>query len=269
MKIFLISSDIPFERHNVKGVTAIHVVTSELLHALLEQGHDIVLQIVFNTFRTTTSLNENEQRALDQLRLHGIKILPPIHSVDYLPPAKPIAIRGRLGRLLYGLRANLKTFYPAVNYAPQMGKRIRESGAEVILSIWCPEAVAVTYGEHDAPHIAFHGDIDFMIARARISDAELFGSSPRLRTSPTYRLRQLQHQRAHLEMMRDVNVIANVTAYNADYYRSHGHPCAVYIRNLWTDSGPEHAQRVIENAQQRARESTAPIKMRLSKSLGT
>ena len=45
--------------------------------------------------------------------------------------------------------------------------------------------------------------------------------------------------RAHLQLMKSVDVVASVTACNADFYSRQGHPRSVYVRNTWSDFGTD------------------------------
>ena len=46
-------------------------------------------------------------------------------------------------------------------------------------------------------------------------------------------------KRAHLNIMQGLDVIANVTACNADYYTKEGHKHSVYVGNVWYDPNAE------------------------------
>lgn len=248
MRVFLVGSDIPFRRHGQPGVTAVHIVLSELLRAMHRSGHEMVFQAVFNLHRLTSSLTPAEQEELHHLEALGIEVLPPLHSADYRgAPGARAGLRKafRLLRWPWGL-ARIEDFYPATAARAILQERVRKSLADVILAVWSPEGLAATQGLQGLPRISYQGDVDFRPAEARFRDRGLFG--PGDETRPLGRLPvNLERLRqrlwlsgfkgAHWRLMRDVDVIANVTASNADYYRRRGHTRSIYLRNTWSDQG--------------------------------
>jgi glycosyltransferase involved in cell wall biosynthesis len=98
------------------------------------------------------------------------------------------------------------------------------------------------------PRIAYQGDVDFRPAEARLRDSGLFGpgDGTERRGPLSARLERVRQRLwlrgfkgAHWRLMRDANVIANVTASNADYYRRRGHPRSIYVQNTWSDDGAD------------------------------
>ena len=84
--------------------------------------------------------------------------------------------------------------------------------------------------------MAYQGDVDFMPGQARLLDPVLFP-----RTTVDWLLETLrlaQFKKAHLRLMDQRGVIANVAACNAEFYQNHGHCHSVYVRNTWKDPGP-------------------------------
>ncbi len=249
--IFLIASDVPHRDHTEPGVTAVHVVVHELLRALLVRGHRIVLQLVFNVYRTRPDLTPSERRELDALRADGVTVLPPVYPAEYRP-ATGAARRSRLARaarLLIG-RVRTEDFYPSLRLRPVMEARVLASGADAVLTVWSPEGVAATAGLRGVPRVAFHGDVDFEPAAARVRDRALFYGTPggrglrRRLAAPARAARDAfwlaEFRRAHLRLMDGVDVIANVAACNAERYRRR-HPRSIYVRNTWRDARADGA----------------------------
>jgi len=229
-------------------VTAVNIVLGELLKELSRLGHQIVLQLLFNPFRSAPSLSSSEEKELLHLKEVGMEVLPAIYKEEYLPPVEsaiPLQELSKVVKYLFGV-AEIKDFYPAARLRGVMCDRVRSCKVDAILTIWSPEGVAATHGCEGVPRIAFHGDIDFIPGMMRAKDPWLF-SDPNQKPSLVRRelggllrrLRLAKVQQGHLRLMREVDVIANVTALNADFYTKYGHRGSVYIRNIWSDMGVE------------------------------
>jgi len=244
MKIFAIGSAVPYRPHNQADVTAVNIVLYELLRSLRHLGHEIVLQMLFNQYRSTTSLSPAEENELLHLRELGIRVLPPIYPEQYLIPVGPVSRLRRLGSLISRLFvwARIEDFYPAINCRHIISERVRSSKVDALLTIWSPEGVAATHELHEIPRIAYQGDIDFAPVEVRVRDHALFSGTWSIRQELMMLLRRLeliQFKRVHLRLMRNVPIIASVTASNADFYRRHGHPRSIYHQNTWSDPGAE------------------------------
>ncbi len=228
------------------GVTAVNIVLYELLAGLLACGAKLSLQIIFNKWRTVNALSEEEIEELRNLETLGVRILPTMYPQDYLrtqPSGGVAAKAAKLSRFLAG-RVRVRDVYPVTRVQDEMAARLRQFGPEAILTIWSPEGVAATYGFHEVPRVAYHGDIEFGPAMARMADPELFRTESQADPESVWkrsvrRLRDrlwLAHfEQAHVRLMGDLDVIANVTATNIQYYRDHGHPRSIYVRNTWSD----------------------------------
>lgn len=244
MRVFAVAPAIPYAAHGMPGVTAVNVVVHDLLQALVEQGHDVLFQLLGNVHRAPT-LTPVEETALEGLRAGGIRSLPPLLKETYLQPRSHSAVGwgARAVRLAAG-RPDLAAAYPAVRLSSIVRERVSVSGADVVLTIWSPEGVAATHGL-DVPRVAFHGDIDFEPGEARYRDAWLFGVDARTAwwrsRGPVARslalardrLWQAEFRRSHYVLMDDVDSIANVSALNARHYADRGHRRSYYARNLW------------------------------------
>ncbi len=227
------------------GITAVNIVLGELLNELSRLGHQIVLQLLFNPFRSAPSLSSSEEKELLHLKEVGMEVLPAIYKEEYLVPVKsviPLQEFSKVVRYLFR-GAAIEDFYPAARLRGMMRDRVRSGKADAILTVWCPEGLAATQGGEGVPRIAFHGDIDFIPGMMRAKDPGLFSDPSSQKPSLVRkelgallrRLRLARVEQAHLRLMREVDVIANVTASNADFYTKHGHRGSVYVRNLWSD----------------------------------
>lgn len=253
MKIFLIGSAIPCRRSGKEGVTAVNIILYELLRGLASLKHKIILQLIFNTFRKTDSLSTQETEELEHLKGEGVAVLPEIYLTRYQAPTLPGFIFQKLSKvtkLLLG-QVRIEDYYPSANLRKMVEERIRSMQADAVLSIWSPEGVAATYGYYQLPKIAYQGDVDFVPTSVRLEDRTLFSDSkPPLKEGGINQVYQkvieklwdwrrcldlIGFRRAHLALMDDVDIIANVTASNAEFYRNHGHRRSIYVGNTWSD----------------------------------
>ncbi len=247
------------------GVTAVNIVLCELLKGLTRLGHQIFLQVLFNPFRSAALMSSAEEGELLHLREAGVEVLPAIYREEYLSSAKSAIRLGKIIKNLFG-ETQLEEFYPSIRVREVVCGRVRSCNVNAILTIWCPEGVAATQGCEEVPRIAYHGDIDFIPGMMRATDPWLF-SGPSSQ-KPNFIHRQLgglltrfsftKFKKAHLRLMEKVDVIANVTASNADFYTKHGHHGSVYVRNTWSDPGVEDLPDFEKN---RATRRNRPIKI--------
>src|SRR5258708_24288653 len=140
MKLFLLAADIPFPRHDVKGVTAINIVLHELISNLRDLGNQIVLQVIFNENRSAPDLSSVEEQALNDLRQAGIHVLAPIFPLAYHKPKSP-APRGRLDRLKNVLMAELIDYYPSTTLPDGLCGTIQSVQARPGGTLWVPASV--------------------------------------------------------------------------------------------------------------------------------
>ena len=104
---------------------------------------------------------------------------------------------------------------------------------DVILTIHCPEALKFTEN-WGVPRLAYHGDIAPINRKTYFDNFELFnGKKPTLRNKIGQWLETKRFEKEDWETMKKVNVIANVTACNADYYTKKGHRNSIYAGNTW------------------------------------
>lgn len=239
----MVASGVPARRADRPETSAVNVVVSEMTRALRELGHGVTLQLIFNVHRSTERLTAADHADLDDHEALGIRVLPPLFPSAFIDARVP-SFGARLRRLLRLAihRPELEAVYPAVRLRAAVKERIGAAGADVALTIWSPEGVAACQ-DGGVPLVAYHGDIDFEPGLCRYRDRELFGASERGPSLGRWwrglrdRVWLDEFRAAHLRMMRDVSLIANVTASNADFYRTQGHTASIYARNLWR--GPD------------------------------
>ncbi len=248
MKIFVLTSDIPCRAHGREHVTALHIVTREIIGEL-EKSHQITLQVILPLSRKATTLSAAEQEEISDLSRCGITVLPLVFP-DLYRPSQEVK-NFRIFSLLLSARTCLEYFYPASRLQNLIRSRIRQANADVVFPLWSVDGCAATDG-CGVPRMVYQGDIDFEPRLCRLFDRDLFlsGSSRggllhRWLTFVDQRLRLWLFKHTHIRLMRRVDSIANVTACNAEYYASKGHPRSFYIGNTWSDPGHENLVRAL------------------------
>jgi len=244
VNIFLLASDVPYRSHKEESVTAVNIFLCELLNTLRALGHSVVLQMIFNVHRISTTLSASEVEEIQVLESQGVRVLAPIYKEAYLSPGGWRHRLATLGKILFG-GTPVKAFYPAVTVGPQVAEQIRATHPDVILSVISPEGVGATYGVHDCPKVSWQGSIDFFPVEARIRERRLFAaprSSRGLRAASRWLLRELHqylwligYRRAHVRLMKDMDVIACNGATMVEFYRRHGHRGTFYLGTGWID----------------------------------
>jgi len=243
MKLFCIVSVIPFPASTERSTSAVNVVLYGLLSALQAHGHEIILQCVFNTYRQEkeNELRPSEMAQQKKLEASGFKILPLLFPRDYQNSTHTPA--SKLKRFIKNLllQRSIADFYPSLSLRSTLDDRIKTEVPQAILTFWSPEGVAATHGITSIPRLAYHGDADDLVRRARFKDAYLF-DSPSLKKWPLVTklnrfLELVNFRKAHLELMRKVTLVANVTASNSEHYSREGLQNSIYVRNTWPDSG--------------------------------
>jgi len=175
MNLLVLASDVPHRRHGLGGVTAVNIVLYELLTGLLSCGAKLSLQIIFNKWRTVNALSPEETEELKNLESLGVRVLPAIYPHDYLNGRQvPGMVErvGKLARFLSGM-VRVSDVYPVTRVRDEMAARLPQISPDAILTIWSPEGVAATYGLKGVTKVAYHGDIEFGPAEARMSNCVL------------------------------------------------------------------------------------------------
>jgi len=241
MKIFVLTSVFPFRGHGEPGVTATHIVTGALIRELQSLGHTIVLQCIWDQSRKNDGLSAIEEVERAWLSDCGITVLPQL-SVGPFMNRKPQHLRTI--RLLFQPQRAIEHFYPGMLLSPTVRKRINEHHPDSILPLWSPQGVAASHSIESIPRVVFQGDIDMLPMESRhIIDPLLFFGRRRLNFFTPFAL--VDHQlrlhvfrRAHIALMRQVDVIANITEMSRIFYEECGHKHSKYVRTTWIDPGP-------------------------------
>lgn len=222
MKIFLIAGDLPSSSHTMRAANR---VLDALIGEMCDRGLDITLQVI-----SASDLSEAERRVADHGRLN---VLPPLEKKDYFRAAAGANLL-RLSSRLYSRLANpIEFFYHATRLRPVVDQRIQACNADVVLLFWNAEGLAATYGNHRVPKIAYYGVPDHMASLARFEDRELFGVHMSAAKAAMERRNLKAWEQAHIELMKDCDVVTNLCAEHAEYYTQSGHPRSLYIPNIW------------------------------------
>lgn len=257
MKVFALTSAVPYRAHGEPGVTAVNIVCYALVRELA-RAHEVTLQVILPPSRKVLILSESERRALEVLKSEGVRVAEPVFPAQYVPAAT--ATHFRTLQLLVSPSERLAHFYPASRASGLIHARLREGRIDAVLPLWSVEGAAAVSGS-GVPAVVYHGDIDYEPHLHQFRDRALFqGAHARmgLLTSIDRRLRLAMFKRAHVALMRDFPVIANVTASNCGFYSRVGCLRSIYAGNTWVDPGRELAENAIAHA--RADES-GPIKI--------
>jgi hypothetical protein len=106
-------------------------------------------------------------------------------------------------------------------------------GPDVILTLYSMSGIKNNV-DTGIPIVAYHGDIPPVNLKAYFKNFELFtGKKPTLRNKIGQWLEVRRLKKDHWNLMKKVDVIANVTFCNADYYTQLGHKRSIYIGNTW------------------------------------
>jgi hypothetical protein len=228
MRIFFVASNLPQAGHSVRSPT---VVVRESLNALVELGHDVVLQPLLPHEREA-ELSADEERAIEWAAARGIEILPALKAPGQPWPSRKDVVR-------QALSSDPQLFFPACALRDETAARVAASDAELVLHLWSSPALAAC-SSVDRPVFAYYGNPDHRAMSARLKYPELF-DVPLETTKNRIRFELLkrgnEHQkRANIELMRAATWSANVCATDAEFFADHGHPNAFYIQNMWAPS---------------------------------
>ena len=229
MKIFVLLSNAPHA-----GGEAIEVVGHEVVEKAQQLGHSVCLQVIFRDPRGSAAAQQAEQ-TLREVRLPGVVVCPMLYVEDVADLSSKRGLVSRLGRLFTSL--TLRRLFPASGLGSMVERRVREAGADAILSIWSWEALAATYHISGVPKFVYYGNPDHLPMQARLRHPDLFGlpmASMKDRLWLWFeRVRNERRKRLNISMMNACEVTANNSRLDADFYRVHGHPHSIYLQNMW------------------------------------
>lgn len=234
VRLTIAAASIPHAQHDQPETSAVDVVLYELVRELRRRGHGITLQPIFNVHRSDPRLSDVERADVAALEREGIVVLAPLATRDLRPRSGAVNRISRAFRAIVGLPL-IEHAYPAVLLRPAVQARLRSHPTDVTVTIWSPEGIAAFSGPGHPPILAYQGDVDHEPGEARLHDRAVFGLP--VASGLWARLRERiwlrEFRLAHEHQMREVAVIANVTAANATHYTRTGHPRSIYVRNVW------------------------------------
>lgn len=241
MKIFVITSAVPFRSDGEPGVTAIPIATSAIVRALKKRGHTVILQCLFDQSRALNHLTDIEERERQSLVDEGFIVPPPLYTPNV--PAASESFRSI--RLLLQPGKAIDHFYPGIRLKNALSEHVKAERPDIVLPLWSPQGFAACADIRDVPVVVYHGDIDTEPFRAKfVLDYDLFSGrtsswvDPRTWISSLDRcIRFLAFRRAHLRLLRSATAIANIAECIARYYSKLGFPRSTYVRSAWIDSG--------------------------------
>lgn len=222
------SNCLPEKGHSVVG--AVSTVQYALLEELIGAGHQVFLQCIY-PMMDRRDLCEKEQSDMRNLENMGVHVFPLLFRSDYRAAHRPFL--GSTNPLHHG--GLLARLYPAVRLRPIVEKRIRDAQANLVFIFWCSEGLAAMYGFHDLPKFVYYGMPDHIPALVRLKEAKLFFA----RRSFWKRLADWVYlyfyQLYHIKLMKDCDVVSNLCAEHAKFYRNKGHSKSLYIQNMWPE----------------------------------
>jgi hypothetical protein len=218
MRILVINPIWPCSTHGVRGA---NVCIYEIVARLAREP------AVKTGFLKLNLSNNETPNAVENSSIRELTAL----GVEFLDPAilKPSGRRSRLSRWLLPREAD---FYPTVEQRTTAEQAAMEFRPDAIFVQWS-EIAAALFANFPAKKFAYYGNPDAKSAWARANFERNHG-----RSLGAYALDYIQVQRMerfHLANMGKYDYIGNVSANDADYYRSQGHSNAFYLRNLWID----------------------------------
>lgn len=217
MNLFIITSVVPYRRDGIKGVTAVNVMVSALIREMKAAGHGVTMQVIMSA----KHMKYYDSYELHVMQAEGIEVMPILHF--------------DLNQAFSLISEAMGHFYPSRVLRPSI--KGRSNGADAILTLFSPEGVAASVGL-GLPIIAYQGDVDFEPWQARTTRPDLFpvvSPLPRRLAQWFDRKRCQGFKNAHMRLMDQVSVIANISKSSADMYRNHGHPRSVYIGSTWIE----------------------------------
>lgn len=251
MNIFLVLSNAP----DLSG-EAIEVVAHEVIEKVSALGHRLAVQIILRDPRDGGAAAHAE-RCVRRLTMPTVHAFPILYVEDVIEKTNKKNGLNRLGRMITCL--SVRRIFPASALGSVVEARVREFGADAILSIWSWEALAATYRIAGVPKFVYYGNPDHLPPQARYRHPDLFGI-PRasLRDRLLFLFRKLENRRRaslNVKMMKACEVTANNSVLDAKYYAAQGHPRSIYLQNMW----PAEELSIESEAKQTARDG--PIKI--------
>ena len=219
--ILIPSQTMPHPAHSVR---AANVVLEQLLRALAVDKNVTVtfLPVLIGSGAVIT---EAEMKTLADLRSAGMRVAEPLR----LPKPQQKPPRSPLQRLL---DPQIEYLQPIVAHRALANAAVGREKPDWLMTVWS-EPLTALFADAPVRKFAYYGNPDPKNLRARISLLERESGS--LVQKLRHRLAEREMETAHLQMMASWDIVGNVAALDADYYRRKGHRRAIYIQNVWID----------------------------------
>lgn len=247
MTSILIPSQImPHPGHSIR---AANVVLEQLLRAFVAiEGVSVTFVPVL--FGPNAVISDTEKEALQSLKAAGLRVAEPLAL-----PKAPQKPRSALARIV---SPDIEFLQPIVAHRALANALVDREKPDWLMTVWS-ETLTALFADAPARKFAYYGNPDPKNLRARTALVERQNASPLQKLRHMLAAREMET--AHLAMMRSWDVIGNVAALDADYYRHAGHPRALYIQNVWIDrfGWAEVARR--RKAADDARPADAPVQI--------
>lgn len=240
MRIFLVLSNFPD-----KNGEAIEVVSYEVMRLTCAAGHHVDVQVLIRDCPNESYARKQSWIRAECRGIEGIEILPAIYlGVDETRHAKWCRRLEYLISVIRSLplirRRPNPILFPAMRVRKNFEAAVRERKSDIILGIWSWESLAATYAIRGVPKFMYYGNPDHKPMEARLKQPQLYDipadsvkdALHLLLMKMINRARELQH----LRMMRCCEVTANNSLVDVKYYQGAGHPCSLYIQNMWPEA---------------------------------
>ena len=218
-KLLVIGNSYP---HSAHAVRAANVVIYELLRALARKAD---CQVGYLIVRRSVDPDptEIELEGLLELKSVGVEVLKPIK----LP--KALESRSAFFKFFSTRRSD---FYPDSVYADYVFPTISQFSPNMLIVPWS-EWLTALCSDFGVKKFAYYGNPDHKSAEWRLSFDRRHGilQSSWLRSKIALSVLEKEH----LKVMNQYELIGNVAANDAAYYKHKGHPHSFYIQNIWID----------------------------------
>jgi glycosyltransferase involved in cell wall biosynthesis len=151
-------------------------------------------------------------------------VLPPLR----LPPDPPA--RGKWARRLF---PQLEDYYPQVAHRSAIEEALLRWEPDVVFIPWS-EWLTAACAEVPVRKFAYYGNPDPKRMRVVLDFERKRGTVSRSRYWAA-RWSIARFETLHLRTLRKYDLVGDVAANDAEYYRQAGHPGAFYIQNVWPD----------------------------------
>ncbi|MDX2227615.1 MAG: glycosyltransferase [Verrucomicrobiae bacterium] len=219
MKILFLNNVRPHTNHDRAG----NVVLYEMIREFAaDSNHTVGFQLV--SPHDAKPPTEDEIRGVQSLGAMGVTMAPEIT----LPPPP----RSRPG-LLKLLAPQPRDFFPYHPHRDLILKALEKAAPDWVIIPWS-EWLTALCAEYPGKKFAYYGNPDPKVGRCFVQFQRRNRLASPLRLHAMSRMLD-SLERIHLKMMARYELLGNVAANDAEYYRQAGHPNAFYIQNIWID----------------------------------